>query len=55
MPKVMSYGGENLRYSKSNGHSKGSKITENNYIDPRILKLEHDKLLMHRNNKIFLI
>ncbi|WP_323645009.1 hypothetical protein [Aliarcobacter butzleri] len=35
------------------GHSKGSKITEKHYIDPRILKLEHDKLNAQKQQDIF--
>lgn len=51
---VMSYGGENLEdIQKVMGHSKGSKITEKHYIDPRILKLEHDKLNAQKQQDIF--
>lgn len=51
---VMSYGGENLEdIQKVMGHSKGSKITEKHYIDPRILKLEHDKLNAQKQQNIF--
>lgn len=51
---VMSYGGENLEdIQKIMGHSKGSKITEKHYIDPRILKLEHDKLNAQKQQDIF--
>lgn len=50
----MSYGGENLEdIQKIMGHSKGSKITEKHYIDPRILKLEHDKLNTQKQQDIF--
>ncbi|TLS96495.1 hypothetical protein FE245_09015 [Aliarcobacter cibarius] len=51
---VMSFGGENLEdIQKVMGHSKGSKITEKHYIDPRILKLEHDKLNAQKQQDIF--
>lgn len=51
---VMSFGGENLEdIQKIMGHSKGSKITEKHYIDPRILKLEHDKLNAQKQQEIF--
>lgn len=51
---VMSYGGENLEdIQKVMGHSKGSKITEKHYIDPRVLKLEHDKLNAKKQQDIF--
>ncbi len=51
---VMSFGGENLEdIQKIMGHSKGSKITQKHYIDPRILKLEHDKLNAQKQQDIF--
>ncbi|XOB63029.1 tyrosine-type recombinase/integrase [Campylobacterota bacterium DY0563] len=51
---VMSFGGENLEdIQKIMGHSKGSRITEKHYIDPRILKLEHDKLNAQKQQEIF--
>ncbi|WP_228127014.1 site-specific integrase [Aliarcobacter butzleri] len=51
---VMSYGGENLENIQMiMGHTKGSKITERHYIDPRILKLEHDKLNAQKQQDIF--
>ncbi len=51
---VMSFGGENLEdIQKIMGHSKGSKITEKHYIDPRVLKLEHDKLNAQKQQDIF--
>lgn len=50
----MSYGGENLENIQMiMGHTKGSKITERHYIDPRILKLEHDKLNAQKQQDIF--
>jgi len=51
---VMSFGGENLEdIQKIMGHSKGSKITEKHYIDPRILKLEQDKQNAQKQQDIF--
>jgi integrase len=38
---------------KTMGHSVGSKITEKHYIDPRILKVEHNKLNAQRKQNIF--
>nr|WP_269091721.1 tyrosine-type recombinase/integrase [Aliarcobacter butzleri] len=38
---------------KTMGHSIGSKITEKHYIDPRILKVEHNKLNAQRKQNIF--
>lgn len=59
---IMNYGNEISSFNnhsefeelqKSMGHSVGSKITEKHYIDPRILKNEHNKLNAQRKQNIF--
>lgn len=50
----MKFAGQNLEsIQEVMGHSKGSKITEKHYIDPRILKLSHAQKEAEKQEALF--
>jgi len=53
---LMKYAGEDFgKVQETMGHSKGSKITDKHYIDPRIIEAEHLKKEAERREALFKI
>ncbi|MEA2020049.1 MAG: tyrosine-type recombinase/integrase [Campylobacterota bacterium] len=51
---IMYYGGENMNnIQEVMGHSTGSCVTKKHYIDPRILKQEHDMKRAEKSEELF--